>query len=306
MDLRRVDLNLLVAFDLLMTERSVTRAAQRLSVGQSAMSSTLGRLRRLFDDPLLTREGHGLVATPLAESLAEPVRQLLTGIESVLALQGEFDPATERRTFSVIANDYLTMTFLQPLIARLSTEAPGIRLRIFPTGDDFAEQLLRHRADLLVMPREAFEGHAEFHHRVLFRDRYLVAVDKDHPEVGEEITLEQFSTLPYLATSSGHLRSLAEMQLDFLGVPRNTEITAGFGMAPFLLSGTRLITLVHERLAHKIGEAAGIRLLEPPIPRLQPITEIMAWTTRTDRDPGHRWFRQCLIDLAEREPPTSA
>ncbi|MFJ6561193.1 LysR substrate-binding domain-containing protein [Streptomyces sp. NPDC091412] len=302
MDLRRVDLNLLVAFDMLMIERSVTRAAQRLSIGQSAMSSTLSRLRKLFNDPLLTREGRGLVATPLAESLAGPVHELLTGIEIVLAQREAFDPSTARRTFSVIANDYLTMTFLQPLIARLSVEAPGIRLNIFPTGDDFADQLRGHRADLLVMPREAFEEHEQFPHRVLFQDRYLVAVDEDHPEVGDEITLEQFTTLPYLAASSGHLRGLSEMQLDFLGVPRNVEITAGFGMAPFLLSGTRLITLVHERLAHKIGEAAGIRLLEPPIPQLQPITEIMAWTKRTDRDPGHRWFRQCLIDLAAEEP----
>ena len=296
-DLRRVDLNLLVAFDMLMTERSVTRAAQRLSIGQSAMSSTLARLRKLLNDPVLTRDGRGLVATPLAESLVEPVREVLAGIEGVLAQREQFDPATARRTFSVIANDYLTMTFLQPLIGRLSTEAPGIRLHIFPTGDDFADQLRGHRADLLVIPREAFEEHAEFPHRVLFRDRYLVAVDRDHPEVGEEISLEQFSRLPYLATSSGHLRGLAEMQLDFLGVPRNTEITAGFGMVPFLLRGTRLVALVHERLGRQFQDAAGIRLLEPPI-QLQPITEIMAWTARTDRDPGHQWFRQRLIDLA--------
>ncbi|MBH0121937.1 LysR family transcriptional regulator [Rhodococcus sp. CX] len=298
MDLRNVDLNLLVAFDMLMTERSVTRAAQRLSVGQSAMSSTLNRLRKLFGDPIMTRDGRTLVATPLAESLAEPVRELLTGIENVLSLRNEFDPATAEHTFTIIANDYLTMTFLQPLIARLSIEAPGIRLRIYPTGDDFADQLRRHRVDLLIMPQEAFEEHTEFHYHRLFRDRYVVAVDKDHPEVGEDITLEQFSTLPYLAASSGHRRSLSEMQLDFLGVPRNTEITAGFGMAPFLLRGTRLVTLVHERLARQVRDAAGIRLLDPPVPRLQPITEIMAWTNRTDAVPAHRWFRQTLIDLA--------
>ncbi|WP_016693464.1 LysR family transcriptional regulator [Rhodococcus rhodochrous] len=298
MDLRSVDLNLLVAFDMLMTERSVTRAAQRLSIGQSAMSSTLGRLRKLFGDPIMTREGRTLVATPLAESLAEPVRELLTDIENVLALRNEFDPATAEHTFSIVANDYLTMTFLQPLIARLSVEAPGIRLRIFPTGDDFAERLRRHRADLLVMPQEALDERLEFHHSTLFHDRFVVAADKDHPDIGDEITLEQFSTLPYLAASSGNRRSLSEMQLDFLGVPRNIEITAGFGMAPFLLRGTRLITLVHERLALRVRDAAEIRLLEPPVPRLQPITEIMAWTNRTDAVPAHRWLRAALMGLA--------
>ena len=126
-----------------------------------------------------------------------------------------------------------------------------------------------------------------------------MAVDEDHPDIGDTISLEQFSTLPYLATSSGHLRSLAEMQLDFLGVPRNVEITTAFGLAPFLLKGTRLITLIHERLADRVAEAAGLKLLEPPIPRLQPITEIMLWTKRTDGDTSHQWLRQRLLDLAQ-------
>jgi DNA-binding transcriptional LysR family regulator len=298
-DLRRVDLNLLVAFDLLITEGSVSRAASRMSVGQPAMSAILGRLRKLFGDPLFIREGRGLVATPLTESLAEPVRDLLTHAEAVLSQGSQFDPATANRTFSVIANDYVTMTFLHPLLARLTSEAPGIRLHIFPTGDDFADQLRRNLVDLLIVPREAMEVHADFPHHVLYRDRYLVAVDEDHPDVGDTITAEQFSTLPYLATSSGHLRSLAEMQLDFLGVPRNVEITTAFGVAPFLLKGTRLITLIHERLADQVRETAGLKVMEPPIPRLQPITEIMLWTKRTDGDKAHQWLRQRLLDLAQ-------
>lgn len=297
MDLRRVDLNLLVAFDVLMAEGSVTRAAERMSVTQSAMSATLSRLRKLLDDPVLIREGRGVVPSPLAESLAEPVHDVLTELRNVLVSGRSFDPARERKTFSVIANDHLTISFLHPLLARLNLEAPGVRLHIFPTGDDFAAQLRSHSVDLLIVPREAFEEHEDFPHQVLFRDRYLVAVDKDHPEVRDKITLEQFSSLPYLATSSGHLRSLAEMQLDFLGIPRNTEVTTGFGLAPFLLKGTPLVTLIHERLADRVADLAGLRLLEPPV-HLQPITEILVWTTRTDRDPGHRWLRKRLTDLA--------
>ncbi len=297
MDLRRIDLNLLVAFDALMAERSVTRAAQRLSIGQSAMSSTLARLRRLFDDPILIREGRGLMATPLAEALAEPVAELLAGIEGLLSHRDTFDPATAQRTFSIIASDYVTMTFLQPLIAALATEAPGIRLRISPTSDDAPDRLRRNLTDLLVIPREAFTEHARFPHHVLIRDRYLVAVDKDHPEVRDHITLEQFSRLPYLATASGQRPSLQEMQLDFLGIPRNTEITAEFGLAPFLLAGTQLVTLIHEALARRVGDAAGIRVFDPPIPGFRPITEIMAWTSRTEGDAGNKWLRQRLIDL---------
>ncbi len=302
MDLRRVDLNLLVAFDLLMTERSVTRAAERLSVGQPAMSATLARLRRLFSDPLLVREGRGLVPTPLAESLAGPVHDVLTRTEFVLSQRNAFDPATAERTFRIIANDFLTQTFLHPLLARLTTEAPGIRLHIFPTGDHFADQLRRNEVDLLILPREAFESYKLYPHEVLFTDRYIVAAAKDHPDLGDTITLEEFSTLPYLATSSANLRSLAEMQLDFLGVPRNLEVTTGFGMAPFLLRDTRLIMLVHESYARRVQGPAGIRLLEPPIPQLRPITETMIWTPRTDADPAHRWLRQQLRELAALMP----
>lgn len=301
MDLNRVDLNLLVAFDVLMAERSVTRAAQRLSIGQSAMSSTLGRLRKLFGDPLLVRDGRVLVATPVADALVEPVRDVVNRVEWVLSQPRGFDPATASRTFSIIANDYLSVTFLQPLMRILDSQAPGIRLHITPTGNDFVERVSRHQADLLLVPREAFAQIArveDFPHQVLFRDRYVCAVDVDHPNVRDEVTIEQFSTLPYLAMSSGTLKSLAELQLDFLGVPRNTEVTAGFVAAPFLLKGTRMITLMHEILARRVAGMAGLRILDPPIPRLQPITEMMLWSVRYDADPGHQWLRRTLADLA--------
>jgi DNA-binding transcriptional LysR family regulator len=190
------------------------------------------------------------------------------------------------------------MTFLQPFIARLSAEAPGVHLRIFPTGDDAPARLRKNEVDLLIMPREAIEERVDFPHQPLYRDRYVVAVDRDHPDVGDTITLKQFSTLPYVAAASGRLRSLQDMQLDFLGIDRNVEITVGFGTAPFLLRGTRLITLVHETLGKRFEDAASIRLLDPPIPRLQPITEIMGWTKRTDADAGHRWLRRAVASLA--------
>ena len=307
MDLRRIDLNLLVAFDTLMTERSVTRAAAKLSIGQSAMSATLTRLRKALDDPVMVREGRGLAATPFAEVLAPRVRDLLAEINDVLSLRETFTPATAERTFTIMANDYIVMTFLRPLIRRLAHEAPGVRLLVLPTGDDPTDQLHRDNVDLLIIPREILQHEArDFLTQVLFKDRLLVAVDRDHPEVGDSITLEQFSTLPYLATSSAHIRSLADTQLDFLGIPRNVAMTVGFVPAPFLLHGTRLITLVLESLARHAVEWAGIRLLDPPIPQLQPITQTMAWTKRTQQDSGHRWLRQCLLDLASEAGNASA
>ncbi|MCT7660666.1 LysR family transcriptional regulator [Mycobacterium deserti] len=298
-DLRRIDLNLLVAFEALVAERGVTRAATRLGVGQSAMSSTLARLRKLLDDPVLVRDGRKLVATPLAESLLEPVRAILLDIEEVLAQRDAFTPATDARTFSILVMSYhLTYTYLHPLLARLDVEAPRVRLHIEPVSDDFAERLARHEIDLLIVPREACPEHRVLPHRVLFSDRYVVAADRDHPEIGDEITYEQFCTLPYLATWSGHQRSPVENQLDLLGVPRNVEVITEFGIASFLLRGTRMITVLHERLANSLVDLANLKLLEPPIEGLRPTTELMVWTKRTDGDAAHRWLRQRLTDLA--------
>jgi DNA-binding transcriptional LysR family regulator len=296
-DLNRVDLNLLVALDALISERSVTNAARRLSVGQSAMSSTLGRLRKLFDDPLLIRDGRRLVATPLAESLAKQVRGVLDQIESILADPTDFDQAHAERTFTVVASDVLSIVFLKPLRARLAVEAPGVRVRVSPPAADDAERLSRNQVDIVVTPREAFADYQRFRNAFLFSDRMLCAVDVDNEAVGQTLSLEQFSSLPYLATTCERVKTTAEAQLDRLGIPRNTEFSTTFGMIPNLLSGSRMIALVHERLARALADQTTLRLLEPPMP-LQPIHLLMLWTSSAETDPGHSWLRRQILSLA--------
>jgi DNA-binding transcriptional LysR family regulator len=296
-ELHEVDLNLLVALDALLGERSVTSAAARLCVGQSAMSSTLARLRRLFDDPLLVREGRTMVPTPYAASLAEPVREVLDRVTALLAGRDEFDPQRDERALRVIASDYTMVTFLAPLLARLEDEAPGIALWVSPPGDDYVDRLARGRVDLVVMPSEVFGPHRDFPHLPLFSDRFVCAVDADNDRVGRTITLEEFSSLPYLATSCGHEVSPAEAQLDKLGIARNTEITTAFGLAPLLLRGTRRIALVHERLAWQLADQVRLRLLEPPMP-LEPIHQLLLWAHRAEHDPGHRWLRNRIVEFA--------
>jgi DNA-binding transcriptional LysR family regulator len=297
-DLNRVDLNLLVAFDVLMDERSVTRAAQRLNVGQPTMSGTLARLRRLFGDPLLVREGRGLVATPVAEALAKQVRTVLADVQSIMAARQGFDPSTAERTFDVIASDYTMIVLLTPLTTRLAASAPGVRLRVAPPGTDYVDQLRRGQVDLAVMPREAFPSHREFPHHLLFTERFVCAVDAANDAVGERLTVEEFTRLPYLATSCGHQVSPVEAQLDLLGIPRNPEVTTAFGLAPLLLPGTAMVALVHERLARLVADRAALRLLDPPMPLL-PIHQLMLWHSRAESDPGHRWLRgQVLAQVA--------
>lgn len=298
-DLKRIDLNLLVAYEALVTERSVTRAAQQLNVGQPAMSATLGRLRKLLDDPVLVREGRSYVATPFAESLLGPIRAILTDIENVLALRGTFDPATDSRTFSVLlADGQFALAILHQLRTRLKTFGPQVDLRIEPPGNDNVERVHRHEVDLLIAPIDTCPGYESLPHRVLCGDRYSVVADIAHPDLDRDITVEQFSTLPYVATSSGSRRSTVECQLDALGIPRSIEMTAEWGIAPFLLQGTRFITVLRERVARNFAERTPVKLLVPPVSLPPPTPEIMLWTKRNDHDPAHQWLRQLIVDVA--------
>jgi DNA-binding transcriptional LysR family regulator len=300
-DLRRVDLNLLLAFDVLLAERNVTRAAERLHVGQSAMSSTLARLRRLLNDRVLVRRGRMLVATPLAESLVEPVRDILHHVEQLLG-DREFDARSAERTFSMVVSDRTTLTFLRPFVSALSVEWPGIKLHVHPASSDHVGMLERGEADLVVIPREVFPSHLRFAHEVLYEDRFVCVVDAGNPQVGETLTLEQFSSLPYLATTAPGSRSLAEMRLDSLGISRRVRVEASLGHAELLIRGGPFVTVLTERLARELNRDGHLRLMTPPM-TLPPITEIMVWEPRTDRDPGSQWLREQVRRLTQRSDP---
>ncbi|MET4538426.1 DNA-binding transcriptional LysR family regulator [Arthrobacter bambusae] len=298
MNLNRVDLNLLVALDALLTEQSVTKAAERLQVGQSAMSSTLGRLRKLFGDPILVRNGRNLMPTPFARSLSDPLREALGRVESLLTTKSEFNPATDHRDFSVTSNDYVAAVFLRPLLVRLAAEAPNVKLHFQPVQDDFAKRLRQGETDILIMPKEVFLEYVDFPNELLFSDRYVCAVDANNPDVGTSITIGEFSAQPYLAVNVGHLPTSAEMQLDAQGVIRNTQITTQmFMLAPFLLRETRLLTLIQERLGLTLRTNANLRLLEPPMP-LQPVNMVMLWAEQHADDSGHQWLRRQLMSLS--------
>ena len=294
-DLRRVDLNLLVAFEALVSERSVTRAADRLGIGQSAMSSTLARLRKLLNDAVLLRNGRELVATSLADSLLEPVQNILGDIERVLARRDSFDPASDHRTFSVLCVNYhLTYSFLHPLLRRLDVEAPHVRLHIEGSIHKFAERLQRHDIDVLIVPGDAFPQYRQYPHRVLYADGYVAVVDRNHPDIDDEMTYEQFCTLPYMATHG----SDADAQLDHLGIPRNLEVVTDFGIGAWILGNTRLFTVIPQRLAAQIADMANLKLLQLPVEGMRPTTEVMVWPRTADCDPAHRWLRQQMFDLA--------
>jgi LysR family transcriptional regulator, nod-box dependent transcriptional activator len=297
---RRMDLNLVVPLNALLEQRHVTRAAEAVGIGQSAMSAALARLRRLFGDPLLVRNGRVHELTPLGQSLVEPVHAVLTSLEQLLTTSPHFDPATDQRTFTVVASDYVTLILLRPLLERLYAEAPNVAVNVVPVSAAMEVSLERAQVDLVVAPREiASAGMRQLPQRVLFTDRYVAAVWNEHREVGDTLTRDQLTQLRYVkynATSGG--AAFIDIQLAQLGIEPHVALsTLSFTLVPWLLPGTSLFAFVHERLVSSTPVRRELRVLEPPVP-LQPIAETMFWHPVFHNDPAHHWLRECVATLA--------
>jgi LysR family nod box-dependent transcriptional activator len=301
-ELRRFDLNLLVALHALLYYRNVTRAAEHVGLSQPAMSRELRRLRHLFADELLVRTGREYRLTTLAQELVQPLGQVIASIEQAVARRPGFDPAVETRSFSIGMTDYAMLVVLHPLIQRLSVEAPGIVLHHHPLESDPVEMLNQERVDIVLEPREYMPP--DFPSCTLYEDRWICAVWAQHPEVGDVMTPELFARLPRLAFGVGGdaPESTAERHYQQVGAPgRVTTIVGSFAMLPFLLNGTNLVALVQERLARRLSAAANIKLLEPPVP-IPPLVIKMFWTRFNDADPAHTWLRNTLAQVARLAP----
>lgn len=298
MQLASVDMNLLVALDVLLAEGSVTRAADRLRVGQPAMSATLARLRALFNDPLLVRQGRALVPTPLALSLEGPLRAALAELSAVVNSGQTFDPQVDRRMFSIIASDYVALLLLKPLIDALPTIAPHVQLHVQPIEGNDMERIVRGDVDIVIMPDDLADPSVEVRRAPLFTDTYICALDAEHPDVGETLTQDEFSRLPYLVLNHGSLPTLVERRLTALGVRRSVHMVAqSFIMAPYLLPHTRLVTVMQEKLARLLMPTDRFRLMPPPVD-LGPIRETMTWAPSADQEPGSMWLRSQLREFA--------
>ncbi|MBP7566809.1 MAG: LysR family transcriptional regulator, partial [Burkholderiaceae bacterium] len=204
MRLNRLDLNLLVALDALLTEKNITRAGHKLSLSQSATSGVLARLRDYFGDPLLMQVGRTMRLTPKAEELQKPVRDVLLTIQSTIAVQPGFDPATSERHFRVTASDYPISVVLAEAARRMGQEAPGVTLEIIMPWDDVQDGIERGEVDMLIMPRQFLAaGHPS---EALYAEGYSCVVWAGNTQVGESLTLEQYMSLSHVTTGFGNNR----------------------------------------------------------------------------------------------------
>ncbi len=287
-----IDLNLLIALAALLEERNLTRAGEKINMGQPTMSGALARLRRHFDDELLVRDGRHYQLTPLAERLLPDVREALRQVERTLEARPEFDPGTSTRTFSLAMSDYAVAVLIEPLLRRVHDLAPGVGLTLHPVPPDLHESdrgLLQH--DLVIAPLGyRFPGECE----EVFRDRFVCITDPANPRLaGGELTLAGLAELPHAAPTFGQPGVLnpAERALAELGVPRHVQVsTVGWLPLPFVVAGTDLVAIVPERLARRVAATAGVAVHEPPFGTVD-LIEAAWWHPARGSDPALRWLR---------------
>lgn len=298
-NLGRIDLNLLVHLEALLTERSVTRAAKRAGIGQSAMSHNLARLRDLFSDELLTRGPEGLRLTPRAFALVEPVRGALAHIQTLVTRDQAFHPGTAERTFRIGLPDSMEILIVPSLLAYLCEAAPGIRLRLQNIDSSkLLDDIDTDQLDIALGYGDFEEGQAHHKRRLLFREKYLCMFNAERTGITSPISLEDYVRLPHVLTSlrQGE-RGVVDDALAKLGLRRTVVLTTPrFLAVPPLVARAPVVVTMHARLARLFAAELGLSLSPPPV-ELEDITVSLLWHASYDRDPAHAWLRQIIVGL---------
>lgn len=288
------DFNLLLTLDAVLTEGSVVGAAKRLHLSPSAMSRALARLRETTGDPLLVRAGRGLVPTPRALALREHVRGLVEQTKAVLRPAAELDLKRLSRTFTLRSRDGFAETFGPDLIARVSREAPLVRLRFLQKSDKEATGLRDGSVDLetgVVDHRTA----PEMLTRRLFCDRFIGVVRLGHALSQGKVSVDQYAQGRHVGlTMGGDGKAAIDEQLADVGLKRDIVVTVGgFSAALALARGSDLIASVPERHTATLRDAMHSFALPVTTPELQ---VSLLWHPRLDADPAHRWLRSLLFE----------
>jgi DNA-binding transcriptional LysR family regulator len=291
----QIDLNLLVALDALLQERSVTRAADRLGMSQPAASRTLGRLRRTFGDPLFTRTSRGLTPTQRALELAGPLRAALLGLEGVLRDQPHFDPRVARRRYRIAIVDYALVTLLGELLARLAREGPSLDFELRQPLLESERELESGALDLLVMPQQ--KSGAGIVWTPLYDDAYTCVVWRGHPH--RRLTLARFAAMEHvLVAPSERPGGVVDEVLAEHGLARRiaVQVSTFLGL-PYVLAGTERVATVPRRMATELARRHPLRVVAAPVP-IPGFTMALGWHEIHRNDPGHRWLRGRVAEAA--------
>lgn len=298
MDFHGIDLNLLVAFDALMSERNVTRAATRVGVSQPAMSAALSRLRNLLGDPLFQRSSAGLVPTARARDLAQPVAAALHQIALAMLSQPAFEPGTASVTFKLGLQDYPTLVLLPALVDALEHATPGISLNILAYNDrDTAVDLLDAGAIDVAIGVAPGLMDARILTRPLMRDAFVTVVSADHPAASGPMDLRTYLDLRHVLVSpEGQLHGLVDQTLAQQGKQRKLALTVPQLFAvPAVIARTQMAATILERAAIQAQASYRLAMFPPPL-ALPDITFHLIWHRRSDSNPAQQWFREFIAE----------
>lgn len=300
MRFNRLDLNLLIALDALLRERSITRAAARLHLTPSAVSSALARLREYFDDELLVQVGRRMEPTPRAEGLQDAVRDVLVRIDSTIAAQPLFDPATSDRIFRIFLSDYAQFVLAPHLLALVKQQRCTARFEFLPQVTNPQRSLERGEADLMIIPRGFLSpDHPD---EVLYEEEFVCVVWRDSELAQRELTFERYLAAGHVVMQppNGTGEAFEAWFVRRYGVARRVAVTTyGFATLAALVCGTDYVATMHARLARAFAAAWPLEIKPAPLP-IERMEQAMQWHKYRTQDPGLAWLRALLRQAAQR------
>ncbi len=296
-NLRKLDLNLLVALDVLLAMEEVSAAAKKMCITQSAMSHTLQRLREHFGDPLLIKGKGRMIRTPRAEALAAPLRKALLELQHAIQCDVEFVPATSRHCFHIATNDYGDWTLMPQLMARLAEQAPHVDVKISHFDPENSIAPLESGSIELVFCHP-LKNAAGIHQETLFEEDFCCATRMQHPRIGRHLDLDTYLAQSHLRIAPrGGQRDLIDKALARLGKQRRIALsTPNLSSAPVLLVNSDLVLTAPRRCVQAWQQLMPISLHEPPVP-LPGFTIAMIWHERFQHDPANVWLREQMREI---------
>lgn len=289
-NLKSVDLNLLVALDVLLEERHVTNSAMRLGLSQPAMSRTLNRLRKLFNDPLIVRAQKGYDTTPRAEELTATLKTALAQVRAIFS-EAEFDPATSADKFRISTLDYSELVIFPQLMGRIRAAAPGVKLEVLQRSILSVEEIIDGAADISIgLKPSKFPKHCVA--ETLFEDDYVCVMHKDHKIAGQKLTMENYLKYPHSIIHTGLTPgSYLDDALAKLGYERNiVKRSPHFVASLFAIGQSDMLQTVPRRLATPMIKAAGMIAHNLPF-KIKPMVLSQMWHSRNTNNPTHKWMR---------------
>lgn len=299
-NLRALDLNLLLVFDAVYGERSISKAAKRLHLSQPTVSNALARLRERLADPLFERSAQGMAPTPRAKQLADPIRQALHLLERGLRNDDGFDFAQSEREFVVAVEDYDEAVILPGFMRWLAQVAPRIRIRIRPESSAQLKAELREGTvdlalDYFTLPQPAYRS------KCVLTENLLSLSRRDHPLVTDRLTLEHYLALPHIVlASAANARSMIDLALSKRGLQRHIAVTVPhFISMPLMAQATDMICTLPRRMGLLYADNFRLRSHAVPL-RIPQFPVYLIWHEAVEADAGHQWFRQHLMAFCQR------